>query len=117
MNEREESHYISLYDRNIIIGIILVIIFSIWGYNRYQDNKFSKPWWRGKAYQQVCDWQGIKCYILPVTVSSGSQAVNMTFPNGGSVYGYMACHKRYGGGRFCDFFDQEGNQWDILPIN
>lgn len=97
----------------------LIVLYLIVGYfaHWWPFPNYEHPWWKNTEYQEVCDWQGIKCYELPVTISKDSLYVTVTFPNGGQVHGYAACHERYGGGRFCDFTDQEGSQWDILPIN
>lgn len=100
----------------VLVGLALILFIAYWGYNRQESKALSKPWWRGTQVQLVCDSQGAKCYELPVTITVDTQVVSVTFPSGGSVYGVASCQERYGGGRFCDFYDQHGEQWDITPL-
>lgn len=99
----------------MVLGLILVGVAILKSVNKPD---YSKPWWEGAEVQQVCTSDGSeKCYTLHVT-SDGESITQVSFPNGGYLYGDSECHEAadiYTYDQFCRFYDQEGRKWDVIP--
>ena len=100
-----------------IISLIIIIALCWWGYSLLFKKDYSKPWWNGVANQEVCDaFDGNQCYTLSVN-SDGQKITQVNFPNGGYITpASSSCDKEASGGKFCTFFEDNGKEWDVFPL-
>lgn len=95
---------------------IVVIALATWGIiNFFHHPNYSKPWWNGSEYQQVClIGSDGGCYSL-LADSDGTTVTTVHFTNGGYIYpsGEVTCDQDKEIGRWCDFQDSQGRNWEV----
>lgn len=105
-----------------LIGLAIFAIFGWWAWQHFFNrDDYSKPWWDGTSTQQVCPtrYDGQRCYNVSV-VSDGQQVTDIYVPSRGYLYGSSECYEAAEGlyqfDRFCRFWGQNGEVYDINPI-
>lgn len=106
-----------------IIGLIVVIAVGLWAYNSFFGKDYSKPWWNGTAYQNVCvvhNPENDTCGSIAVTVED-DRITTLSTPDGVALIATMDCGRAETDGglagegkRYCVIGDVGGKrEWQV----